>query len=117
MRDFAVHYDCEVTATIEKLHDAFARARELRPARFRFGILLDSAKRASLEIEINLPQAVRGSARSGILHAINFGRAGAFHQDLAPDRDKGFFERHCEAIVNQASETGQPEQLFLKEFR
>jgi hypothetical protein len=106
-RDFAIHHDREVTTGFEELHYAFPRARELRPTRFCLGILFDTPKRASLEIEVHLPQTVRGCARSGVLHAVNASRTGAIHQDLAPNRDEGFFERHSEAIVNQASRNRQ----------
>jgi hypothetical protein len=106
-RDFAVHHDCEVAAAIEELHDALSRARELGPARFCLGVLLDAAQRVAFEFEINLPQAVCGSADGGIRHAINFGGGGTLDQDLPPDRDEGLCEGHAEAIVNQVGETGQ----------
>ena len=91
---FPVHDHRNVAATLEKLHHAFPGARELRPSRIRFGVLLKPAEFPALKLKVHLAQPPAGRTPHGKLLPAHLDCICLIHQGLSPDRYERFLKCH-----------------------
>src|SRR5882672_2607196 len=90
----SVHDDSDIPPRRKKLHHLVSRARQLRPARFRFRILLQPSQRLPLKHKIHFAQTFSRRLAHRERLPVQLDLCRAFHQRLPPHFHHCLFQRH-----------------------
>jgi hypothetical protein len=77
---------------LKELHHLLARTGQLRPPRFRIGILFKSSKLSTIDLEIDLGETTFGGSSYWIPCRSNLSGFGIFDERLPSHFDQRLFE-------------------------
>src|SRR4029077_2756569 len=110
-----IDHVCYVAALAEKLHYFLAGSSHLRPARFRFGILLKSSNLVPFEREIHLMQVALWSETNMVTLCAKHDLVGVIDEDLPPNFNEYLFEgnRHGKQARCSSLSIQQSRQIYF----